>query len=242
MVIWKKTITGAGVTSAETFAGDVLNYVVKYHDDFDLAAGDSQGIARIDTETVFNNLKLKLSDPGENNAVTFSVPEYVEDKTITLPTSLPTTDEWLFKSASQVITGKDINGASNTIALNATSNTITDNSIALGDLFVSNGTKFLRRGKGTSLQVLRTNIGATDVEWATLDNERLGKSTASADGTNKVFAITHGLGSNPTYAFVDCSSHAIARTWVTSSTEITVTFLTAPPAGQTVTIYWRVVA
>lgn len=77
----------------------------------------------------------------------------------------------------------------------------------------------------------------------TLDSERVGKSVASGDGSTTVFNIAHGLGSNPTYAFVDCSSHAIGRTFTTDATNIVVTFASAPPTGtNNVIIYWRVVA
>lgn len=243
MVNWKKTITNAGVTSTTMFAGDTLNSVIQYHNDIDLAAGDPQGISRISTETLFNNEKLKLSDPGENNTVTFSLPEYSENKTIAFPSSMPTTDELLLKSATQIVTGKDISGASNTISINATTNTITDNSTALGDLMVSNGSKFVRRSKGSGLQVLRTNSGATDIEWATLDTERLGKSVASGNANNTSFLIAHGLGSNPTYAWITCSSLSEDFTYVTDATNITITFATPPPTGTSnVVIYWRVVA
>ena len=113
----------------------------------------------------------------------------------------------------------------------------------LGDLFASNGTKFVRRPKGTALQVLRTNSGASDIEWATLDNERVGKSVASGNASTTIFNIAHGVGANPTYAFVQCSSLTNTFTYVTNATNIVVTFTTAPPTGtNNVIIYWRVVA
>ena len=51
------------------------------------------------------------------------------------------------------------------ITLNATDNTITDDSTAAGDLLKGNGSKFVRFAMGASLQVLRTNSGASDLEW-----------------------------------------------------------------------------
>ena len=51
--------------------------------------------------------------------------------------------------------------------LNAGSNTITDTSTALGDLFVSNGTKFVRKARGSADQVLKVNSAGTDIEWGT---------------------------------------------------------------------------
>lgn len=76
-----------------------------------------------------------------------------------------------------------------------------------------------------------------------LQSERTGKSTASGNGTTTVFTIAHGLGSTPSYVFVDCSSHAIARTFTVDGTNITVTFASAPSSGtNNVIIYWRVIA
>ncbi|HYK46553.1 MAG TPA: hypothetical protein VEV83_15360, partial [Parafilimonas sp.] len=102
---------------------------------------------------------------------------------------------------------------------------------------------FVPLARGTANQVLAVNSGGTDVAYASLDQERTGKATASGNGSTTVFNITHGLGSTPTYAFVDCSSHAIARTFTVSSTTIAVTFASAPSSGtNNVIIYWRVLA
>ena len=57
---------------------------------------------------------------------------------------------------SQTLTGK---------TLNATNNTITDTSTAAGDIFKSNGTKFLRLGRGAAGKVLKVNVGGTDIGW-----------------------------------------------------------------------------
>ncbi len=81
--------------------------------------------------------------------------------------------------------------------------------------------------------------------WFTQPNssERTGKAVASGNGSNTAFTIAHGLGSTPSNVFVDCSSHAIARTYTTDSTNISVTFSSAPSSGtNNVVIYWRAVA
>jgi hypothetical protein len=116
-------------------------------------------------------------------------------------------------------------------------------SAAQGDIIARNATQYVNKAKGTALQILRTNSGATDIEWATLDNERVGKSQASGNASTTVFNIAHGVGSNPTYAFVNCSSQTIDFTYVTDATNIVVTFATAPASGtNNVVMYWRVVA
>lgn len=122
-----------------------------------------------------------------------------------------------------------------------------DASTAAGDLLVGTGSAFVRKPRGTALQVFRTNSAGTNVEWGSLDNERVGKHTASGNASTTVFNIAHGLGSNPTYAFIsvaDCGSTMKAMPdYTTTSTNIVVTFGTPPESGtNNVVIYWRVVA
>lgn len=148
-----------------------------------------------------------------------------------------------FPDATATLLGADTTQTLTSKTLNATNNTITDTSTALGDILASNGTKFVRKARGTALQVLRVNSGATDVEYASLDSERVGKATASGNASTTVFNIAHGLGSNPTYAFATCSSVTNLYTYTTDATNIIVTFATAPASGtNNVVIYWRVVA
>lgn len=76
-----------------------------------------------------------------------------------------------------------------------------------------------------------------------LDSEIVGKALANGTGAQTAFTIAHGLGTTPSYVFVDCSSHAIARTFTVDGTNITVTFSSAPSSGTSnVIIYWRVIA
>lgn len=158
------------------------------------------------------------------------------DRTVTLPL-LTGNDVVVTEAFTQTLTNKTVN---------STDNTITATSQATGDILKNNGTKFVRLARGTSLQVLRVNSGATDLEYASLDSERVGKSTASGNGSTTVFNIAHGLGSNPTYAFISVAqsgSTNITRSYTTDATNIVVTFSTAPSSGASnVIIYWRVVA
>jgi len=80
----------------------------------------------------------------------------VSNKTLNLP------------NANDTLVGLSTTDTLSNKTISASSNTITDTSIAVGDLMKSNGTAFVRFGRGTSLQVLRTNTGATDLEWATV--------------------------------------------------------------------------
>lgn len=95
-------------------------------------------------------------------------------RTLTLPDA---TDTLVGKSTIDIFTNKTIN---------ATNNTITDTSTALGDLLKSNGSSFVRFARGTALQILRVNAGGTDLEWAT--------SSASAAGPNNTVQTSNGSG------------------------------------------------
>lgn len=239
MVDWLRQITTPATTSAEIFAGDVMNWVIQYHDDIDLASADPQGIASIATETRFTSGKLAMWDLNKDHVIDFLTPNYAEDKSVSLPSTMPTSDHFVTEDASQEITGKSI-----PVNLNTLNHSTTNGA---GDLLKGNGSSFQRFPRGTSLQVPRVNSGGTDVEWASLDSERVGKSVASGNGVATQFNIAHGLGSNPTYAFIsvaDCGSTMKAMPdYTTDSTNIVVTFGTAPESGtNNVVIYWRVVA
>lgn len=80
--------------------------------------------------------------------------------------------------------------------------------------------------------------------WLTQVNssERTGTATGTANGSNTVFNIAHGLGSTPYRALVQCSSHSNTFTYTTDSTNIVVTFGTAPSSSpSTATFHWSAV-
>jgi hypothetical protein len=151
----------------------------------------------------------------------------VNTGTLTLPTS---TDTVVGRATTDTITNKTITAASNII---------TDTSAAQGDVLVHNGTKFVRLGKGSTNQVLQS--GATTLAWATFNAENCGIATGTANGSTTVFNVAHSLGSVPSNAMIICSSHVNTFTYTTDSTNIIVTFTTAPASG-TVTFNWRAVA
>lgn len=187
-------------------------------------------------DNIFRSSNLKLTNPANTFNYAFVGSAIAAARNVTLP--LLTADDNLVTEAfTQTVTNKTIN---------ATNNTVTDTSTATGDLMVSNGTKFIRRAKGTGLQILRTNSGATDLEWATLDNERIGKSTASGNGATTTFNIAHGIGANPTYAIVSVAQSGTSNltySYTTDATNIIVVFTTAPSSGASnVVIYWIAVA
>lgn len=113
MVNWLKQISAPATTTENIFAGDVLNWVIQYHDDVDLAAGDPNGIVTILTETVFNSGSLKFFDSNKSHKIAFTFPDYSENKTVSLPSTLPATDDVLTRTAVQTVTGKAMDGDDN---------------------------------------------------------------------------------------------------------------------------------
>jgi hypothetical protein len=217
-------ITAHTSTKITITAKGQLNTAIAYNDQVNTYG---------DFDQVFRSGKLDVTNPANTFEYSITGSAIAADRILTLPL-LTADDTVVTETFTATLTNKTIN---------ATNNSITDTSTAAGDLLSSNGTKFVRKARGTSLQVLRTNSGATDTEWASLDSERVGKSTASGNGSTTVFNIAHGLGSNPTYAFATCSSVTNLYTYTTDSTNIVVTFATAPASGtNNVIIYWRVVA
>ncbi len=72
---------------------------------------------------------------------------------------IPLVGEFVGTTDTQVLENKTVN---------ATDNTITDDSTAAGDILKGNGTKFVRLPIGTAGQPLKVNAGATDLEYGTL--------------------------------------------------------------------------
>jgi hypothetical protein len=84
-------------------------------------------------------------------------------------------------AATETLTNKTVN---------ATNNTITDTSIAAGDLFKGNGTKFVRFAKGTANQLLRVNAGATDIEYFTQTSATETLTNKTVNATNNTITDT----------------------------------------------------
>jgi len=176
-------------------------------------------------DQLFPSSRLLVQNPGATFSYIIAGSAIAANRTLTLPL-LTGNDVAVTEAFTQTLTNKTIN---------ATNNTITDTSTAAGDLFVSNGTKFARRARGTSLQVLRTNSGATDIEWATLSSytENKGSSTQSGNASTTTFTIAHGITGTPTYYGVTpTSADAIGDYYLTiDATNITVNYTFPPPAG-----------
>ena len=196
-----------------TTSKSLLNSSIVYTD---------QANALGDFDFTFKDNRLLINNPADTFAYTVVGAAIAAARTLTLPL-LTGNDVMVTEAFTQTLTNKTVN---------ATNDTVTDTSTAAGDILKSNGTKFVRMARGTGLQVLRTNSGATDLEYASLDSERTGKAVASGNGSTTSFNIAHGLGATPGYAFVDCSSHAIARTWTMDGTNITVVFSSATIMGH----------
>ena len=150
--------------------------------------------------------------------------------TITLPTATTTL---VGRDTTDTITNKTYNIDSNTFKHSTTN--------AAGDLFKGNATQFVRMARGTNNQVLAST--ATDIAWTSLNNQTVGTATASGTGSATAFNVPHSLGSVPYMAVITCSSHSTAFTYTYDSTNITVTFTSAPPSGtNNVKFNWMVVA
>jgi hypothetical protein len=81
--------------------------------------------------------------------------------------------------------------------------------------------------------------------WLTQPNtsERTGEATGTANGSTTVFNIAHGIGTTPSTVFVECSTHTGTFTRTKDSTNIVVTFGTAPSASpSTIKFDWRAIA
>lgn len=168
------TVTGGAMNAAATVLGTGVAtwFTTPSSTNLRSAMTDPTGTAG---RLVFSNAPTfttpKINNTGATFTYDFAVSALAANRTVTLPL-LATNDTFAFEAFAQSLTSKTIVAASNTI---------TDTSAATGDLFYYNGTRFVRFPMGSSLQVLRTNVGATTIEWAAA---ALGANVTS--GTNYI--------------------------------------------------------
>lgn len=165
----------------------------------DLSAGGGTGNVSTtasntygDFDQIFRSGRLDVRNPANTFSYSITGSAIAANRALTLP--LLTADDVVATEAfTQTLTNKTIN---------ATNNTITDTSTALGDLLKSNGTKFVRLAKGTGLQYLRTNAGATDLEWGTPGGAGdMVLASAQTNSGAKTFLDTTFLLRNPANTF-----------------------------------------
>lgn len=170
MVNWLKQIQYPSTTSTDVFAGDVINWIIQYHDDVDLAAGDPSGIATIFTETVYNSGKLKFYDSDTSHKIAITTPNYVEDKTVTFPSTLSTSDTLVLQTTAQTLTNKTIDYSANTIT-NLPAGTQGDASVVVyksGANFIAKNRDGTTLGTNTDAGALLNTVHATLVNGDTV--------------------------------------------------------------------------
>jgi hypothetical protein len=216
---------------------------VQTFNDTDLALENPLGTfaATIKAGAQTSNVNFTFPVTSSDTITTNTATETLTNKTLTSPviSSITNTGTLTLPTSTDTLVGRATTDTITNKTITAASNTITDTSAAQGDVLVHNGTKFVRLGKGSTNQVLQS--GATTLSWATFNAENCGIATGTANGSTTVFNVAHSLGSIPSNAMIICSSHVNTFTYTTDSTNIIVTFTTAPSSG-TVTFNWRCVA
>jgi hypothetical protein len=163
-----KRVTSAVAGDATHFGGIDVNKYSDYLGGTDIGASETVDIA---TLTAFQSSKFTLRNPANTFSYIFVPAAIAANRNVTLPL-LTGNDTLVSEAFAQTLTNKTIN---------ASNNTITDISQAVGDILVNNGTKFVSKPRGTALQVLRVNSGGTDLEYATLST---GGATWLPDSAN----------------------------------------------------------
>ena len=193
-------LTGNDTMVTEAFGQTLTNKTIA------ASSNTLTGVARTDAANTFgdfNNIfrssRLIMSNPGNTFNYTFVGSAIAAARSITLP--LLTGDDTIATIAfAQTLTNKTIN---------TTDNTLTATSQAAGDLLKNNGTKFVRFGIGSGLQVLRTNTGATDLEWISPPWSTV--TPAALTSTNDT-NVTITLGGTPSTALLQAASITLGWT------------------------------
>ena len=149
-MVWKQ-VSNSDTGDADHVGGDDWDKLMQSLSGSDVDDFD------INLDCKIRSAKLQLRNPANTFAYVVTGAAIVADRILNLPL-LTATDTVVTADFIQTLTNKTVN---------ATNNTITDTSTATGDILKGNGTKFVRMGKGTALQVLRVNAGGTDLEYAT---------------------------------------------------------------------------
>jgi hypothetical protein len=158
-------ITGPVATDLATYGGDYVNMLSDLFGGVDVQAqsvgGAAVGQVLIGTPWKHKQLTFYIQSgdvPAKN--VQIKGPATINvDKVLNIPTMAVGNDldTILSQNAIQAIIGK-------TIDLSV--NVISDTGASAGDMLRFDGVEYSRKAKGTALQYLRMNSGATDIEWA----------------------------------------------------------------------------
>lgn len=171
-------------------AGDSIVYGANdFHIIIDLLNGTVSNIPPVKFKSSsgvkFWNGVLKLRDVTDTYDLTIINPALTTNRTLAFP-NISSDDTLMLPTTTETLTNKTFSTGHNTI---------TDTSIATGDLLKSNGTKFVRFARGTNNYLLRSS--ATDLVWASL----AGALSIKLDDVNEpdnntdlnATTVTHGL-------------------------------------------------
>lgn len=130
------------------------------------------------TGTGFAHITGGVYDPTATTNIRYTGGKFQTDTSIQYKNAAITGDlTWVPTASNKTLFLPNANdtlvgqGTADTLAnktIDTTTNSIISAAQATGDLLKNNGTKFVRFARGSALQVLRTNSGATDLEWASV--------------------------------------------------------------------------
>lgn len=151
---------GSNITTGGTVISPIINLV-----DSPSLNGISisgAGNASIFSATTISATTISVQNSGfiiRNSANTFSnliLSSPISGNTSFLLPLISFSDTFVTEQFNQSLTNKTIN---------TTLNTITSNSIVVGDILKSNGTKYVRFGKGARYNMLSVDENGTDLKW-----------------------------------------------------------------------------
>jgi hypothetical protein len=167
-----------------------------------------------DFDQIFRSARVIVRNPANTFGYNFTASAIAADRTVTIPL-LTAGDTLVMEAFAATITNKTIN---------ATNNTITDTSTAAGDILKSNGSKFIRFGRGTANQVLAVNAGGTDIAWTTAGSGNVSTSGANTYGDfDQIFRSSRLKVTNPANTF----NYSITGSAIAAARNLTLPLLTA---------------
>jgi hypothetical protein len=168
------TLTNIGDSAIGTHVSTKISITNKLQLNSNIAYIDQNNVFGAFDQT-FQNLRFKIVDNSSVFKYTFQMSSLTANASLIFPAIVGASDTVVLQTTTQTLTNKTVN---------LTNNTVTDTGAALGGILKHNGTKYANLPLSFANYVLAVNNGATDALWILPQVASLYVNSASTLTTN----------------------------------------------------------